>query len=252
MVEGYVLHSVPWRETSLIAEVFTQDEGRIGLVARGARRPRSALRGLLQPFQRLGLRYSQKGELRTLMSVEWLGIHGRGMLSGASLMAGFYVNELLLRLLQRQDPHTDLFQAYEMVLHHLGESSPVTEVCLRWFECRLLKSLGIAPDFSIAVQEHTVVPCYQLTPGEPIRPLVNRLSLNEPEHSMLLDHETLLTLARYDGCDNLKDCLGYGLKSTSTLKRALRLLLVHQLGTLPLFSREVAVDLHYLRDGVNS
>ncbi|MDA0876695.1 MAG: recombination protein O N-terminal domain-containing protein, partial [Proteobacteria bacterium] len=73
MVEGYVLHGVPWRETSLIAEVFTRDEGRLGLVARGARRPRSAMRGLLQPFQKLGLRYSHKGELRTLMAAEWLG-----------------------------------------------------------------------------------------------------------------------------------------------------------------------------------
>jgi DNA repair protein RecO (recombination protein O) len=168
MVEGYVLHGVPWRETSLIAEVFTRDEGRLGLVARGARRPRSAMRGLLQPFQKLGLRYSHKGELRTLMAAEWLGTQGRGMPAGASLMAGFYVNELLLRLLQRQDPHAELFQAYEMVLDHLCEPEPMTEVCLRWFECRLLRGLGIAPDFSVG-RETPAVSRFQLAPGESIR-----------------------------------------------------------------------------------
>ena len=247
MVEGYVLHGVPWRETSLIAEVFTRDEGRLGLVARGARRPRSAMRGLLQPFQKLGLRYSHKGELRTLMAAEWLGTQGRGMPARASLMAGFYVNELLLRLLQRQDPHAELFQAYEMVLDHLCEPEPMTEVCLRWFECRLLRGLGIAPDFSVG-RETPAVSRFQLAPGESIR-----LAAHEPEDGLLIDKETLATLARYDGYDDLKDCLqDSGLASYAALKRALRLLLAHQLGSVPLFSREAAVDLHYLRDGVIS
>ncbi|MGA1027677.1 MAG: DNA repair protein RecO [Burkholderiaceae bacterium] len=246
MVEGYVLHSVPWRETSLIAEVFTRDEGRVGLVARGARRPRSALRGLLQPFQKLGLRYSHKGDLRTLMGAEWLGTQGCGMPSGASLMAGFYVNELLLRLLQRQDPHSDLFLAYEMVLDHLSGPAPTTEVCLRWFECRLLRGLGIAPDFTAGLDDSTVLH-FQLAPGEPIG-----LSASEPEQGVLLDKETLETLARYDAYSELQECLRDGLKSNLAVKRALRLLLVHQLGSVPLFSREAAVDLHYLRDGVIS
>ena len=247
MVEGYVLHSVPWRETSLIAEVLTRDEGRVGLVARGARRPRSALRGLLQPFQKLGLRYSHKGDLRTLITAEWLGTPGRGMPSGASLMAGFYLNELLLRLLQRQDPHAELFQAYEMVLDHLCEPEPMTEVCLRWFECRLLRGLGLAPDFSVG-RKTPAVSRFQLAPGEPIR-----LAANEPDEGLSIDKETLATLARYDGYDDLKDCLqDSGLASHAALKRALRLLLVHQLGSVPLFSREAAVDLHYLRDGVIS
>ena len=246
MIEGYVLHSVPWRETSLIAEVFTLDEGRLGLVARGARRPRSALRGLLQPFQKLGLRYSDKGELRTLMAAEWLGTQGNGMPSGPSLMAGFYVNELLLRLLQRQDPHPDLFRAYEMVLNQLSEPEPMKEVCLRWFECRLLRDLGIAPDFSSGLQAVSNGR-YQLAPGEPIG-----LAVNEPERGILIDQETLISLARYDGHKDIKACIGDGLGSNAAIKRALRLLLVHQLGSAPLFSREAAVDLYYLRDGVIS
>src|SRR5512134_802589 len=84
---GFVLHSYPYKETSLIVEVFSRRFGRVGLLARGARRPRSAMRGVLLAFHPLRLTWTATAELGTLMSVEWGG--GQKMLSGIALMCGF-------------------------------------------------------------------------------------------------------------------------------------------------------------------
>src|SRR5437762_1362429 len=105
-----VLHSYPFRETSLVIEVFTRDFGRVALVARGARRPRSALRGVLLAFQPLLVSWSGKGELYTLIRAEWHGAYQP--LRGLSLICGFYLNELLLKLLPRHDAHERLFDTY--------------------------------------------------------------------------------------------------------------------------------------------
>ena len=107
---GYVLHSYPYKESSLIVEVFTRRHGRAGLLARGARRPRSAIRGMLLAFHPLGLSWSGSGELGTLRTVDWAGTHRAPV--GRGLMCGFYLNELLLRLVPRDDPHERLFDAY--------------------------------------------------------------------------------------------------------------------------------------------
>ena len=93
---GFVLHAYPYRETSLIVEAFTPDFGRIALVARGAKRPRSELRGLLQGFQPLLLSWSGQNELKTLLNAEWRG--GLPRVGGGALLCGFYLNELLLKL----------------------------------------------------------------------------------------------------------------------------------------------------------
>ena len=102
----FILHSYPYRETSLIVEVFSQNFGRLPLVARGARRPRSAVRGLLMAFQPLHLSWFGKAELRTLHSAEWQG--GQPQLQGMALMCGFYLNELLLKLLHARRPPREL------------------------------------------------------------------------------------------------------------------------------------------------
>ncbi|MBC7945178.1 MAG: DNA repair protein RecO [Burkholderiales bacterium] len=138
---AFVLHSYPFRETSLVAEIFARDAGRIALVARGARRPKSALRGSLLAFQPLALSWFGKNELRTLHRAEWLG--GLPMLHGEALICGFYLNELLLKLLARDDPHPLLFDTYRDALQELagaGEYAPI----LRRFEKRLLQELGYA------------------------------------------------------------------------------------------------------------
>ena len=139
---GFVLHAYPYKETSLVVEVFSRAYGRIGLLARGARRPRSAMRGVLLAFHPLRLTWTSSAELGTLISAEWSG--GPGALAGTGLMCGFYLNELLLRLLPREDPHENLFDAYAAALESLyvGKGQPAV---LRSFERRLLAELGYAP-----------------------------------------------------------------------------------------------------------
>jgi DNA repair protein RecO (recombination protein O) len=143
---GYVLHAYPYKETSLIVEVFSRRFGRVGLLARGARRPRSTMRGVLLAFHPLRLTWSASAELGTLMSVEWSG--GQKSLAGTSLMCGFYINELLLRLLPRDDPHEALFDAYAAALTRLsmsGSRAAAHSAILRGFERRMLAELGYAP-----------------------------------------------------------------------------------------------------------
>lgn len=138
---GYVLHTYPYKETSLIVEAFTRRFGRVALLARGARRPRSALRGVLLSFHPLRLSWSGASDLATLIGAEWAG--GTPLLGGRGLMCGFYVNELLLKLLPRDDPHEALFDVYAEALG--GLASGDVPAVLRAFEKRLLGELGYAP-----------------------------------------------------------------------------------------------------------
>jgi DNA repair protein RecO (recombination protein O) len=138
---AFVLHSYPFKETSLIVELFTRDFGRIAAVARGARRPRSVLRGVLLGFQPLLVSWSGKGEVQTLMRAEWAGPYHP--LNGLALLCGFYVNELLLKLLPRHDSHEQLFEAYAATLQALHEGAEASAT-LRAFEQALLRELGYA------------------------------------------------------------------------------------------------------------
>ncbi len=139
--QAFVLHSHPYRETSLLLETFTRPYGRVTMVARGARRPRSALRGLLLSFQPLTLGWFGKGEVRTLSRAEWNG--GQALLAGEALLCGFYMNELLLRLLPREDAHEVLFGRYQQALLALSRREASASV-LRSFEKALLAELGYA------------------------------------------------------------------------------------------------------------
>ena len=143
---GYVLHTYAYMETSLIVETFTRAHGRVSVLARGARRPRSAMRGVLLSFHPLRLSWSGSGELGNLISAEWSGDvqPSFSFLSGRALMCGFYVNELLLRLLPRDDAHEALFDVYGEALRALSAGSEQSSV-LRSFEKRLLAELGYAP-----------------------------------------------------------------------------------------------------------
>src|SRR5471030_1162613 len=138
---AFVLHTYPYKETSLIVEAFSRGQGRTALIAKGARRPRSAMRGVLHAFQPLKLTWAGSGEMNTLVSAEWQG--GMPFLRGFGLMCGFYVNELILRLLPRDDAHEKLFDAYSESLEMLGRGEPTAAV-LRRFEKRLLAELGYA------------------------------------------------------------------------------------------------------------
>lgn len=136
--EGYVLHGRPYRETSLLLEVVTAHHGRLGLIARGARRGRGGQAGALQPFHRLQLRWSSRGELHTLTGAEELA---RDQLSAAALPAGLYLNELLMRLLTRHEDCHDIYSAYVRALEHMAAGAAL-EPTLRDFELDLLDGLG--------------------------------------------------------------------------------------------------------------
>jgi DNA repair protein RecO (recombination protein O) len=134
----FVLHTYPFRETSLIVEAFSRDFGRVALLARGARRPRSVMRGLLLAFQPLEIAWAGKGEVQTLMKAEWQG--GQPLLTGRALFCGYYLNELLMHLLPREDAHERLFSVYADTLRRFSEQ--LRESDLRRFERALLQELG--------------------------------------------------------------------------------------------------------------
>jgi|SRR5215469_3513954 len=138
LTPGYLLHQHAWRETSRILEIWSREQGRIGLVARGVRRPRSPHRSLLQSFAPLLLSWTQRTELGNLTGAESGG--SPIPLRGRPLMAAFYMNELLLRLLPRQDSHPVLYDRYAVTLRALIEPKPAA--ALRLFEKHLLDALG--------------------------------------------------------------------------------------------------------------
>lgn len=145
---GFVLHRYDWSESSLIVEVFTREHGRIALVAKGAKRPSSNFRPVLLPLQPLHLGFGGDAEIRTLKSAEWVG--GQVMPTGDALLSGFYLNELLLRLLARDDPHPQLFDAYADAVAVLASGhAEALEPALRGFELLLLREVGLLPALDV-------------------------------------------------------------------------------------------------------
>ncbi len=151
-----ILHQRPYRETSLLLEVFSRDYGRIGLVANGARRPKSRLRALLQPLREVILSWQIRGELGTLRMAE--ACSREPVLAGDALYAGFYMNELLMRLCVRADPHPELYDTYRVALTRLAELQPPGLV-LRLFEKDLLESIGYGLQLQLETQS-----------GQPVNP----------------------------------------------------------------------------------
>lgn len=141
---AYVLHRYDWSESSLIIEVFTRHHGRLALVAKGAKRPSSNFRPVLLPLQPLRLSFGGDAEIRTLKAAEWVG--GQVMPTGDALLSGYYANELLLRLLAREDPHPRLFDAYAQAVGVLAsEHGEALQPALRAFELLLLRDAGLLP-----------------------------------------------------------------------------------------------------------
>jgi len=139
---AYLLHATPWRETSLVVQAFARDYGSLALVAKGAKRPYSVLRPVLSAFQPLSLSWSGTGEVKTLTRAEVAGLRP---LAGSALMSAWYMNELLLRLLAREDAHPALFDAYDTALKQLAGGSRAAGA-LRRFEWTLLRETGYGLD----------------------------------------------------------------------------------------------------------
>ncbi len=177
-LSAYVLHSYDWSESSLIVDLFTRSQGRVVVVAKGAKRPTSNFRPMLLPFHPLTVWPSrghadEQGEVRSLRAVEW---SGGTPLPAAVLMSGFYLNELLLKGLARQDPHPGLFDAYADTLAALAAmQTPETDeaAALRAFELVLLRELGLLPELdSTTSGAEQLVPTrrYTLRPEAGITP----------------------------------------------------------------------------------
>ncbi|MEQ6342266.1 MAG: DNA repair protein RecO [Gammaproteobacteria bacterium] len=233
---AYVLHSKPYRDTSLLIEAFTPEFGRIGLVARGARAAKSRMRGLLQLFRPLLISWVGQGDLVTLVAAEE---HGRTpSLSGPALLSGFYLNELLLRLLHRHDPHPAMFHIYHAALCGLAgqvDGGVHLQQTLRTFEKHLLQEIGYG-----LVLDHDVITGSSIEVDGKYRYHLEKgpIQLAGPEVEkgvgISIQGRSLIALAQND--------LGDASVLRET-KRLLREALAVHLGPKPLRSRELYGEL---------
>jgi len=228
---GYVLHTYPYMETSLIVEAFARRFGRVALLARGARRPRSAMRGVLLSFHPLRLSWSGSAELSNLRAAEWSG--ALPPLAGQGLMCGFYLNELLLRLLPREDPHEALFDAYGVSLELLSTGKSFSET-LRRFEKRLLAEVGYAPLLERDAASGAPIDPSRRYAYEPDR---GPMPLNNSSSELSVSGQTLLDVAADD----------YARPQTRDEARALmRMLIGRRLHGQALHTRSVLMELNDL------
>lgn len=224
---AYVIHSRPYRDSSALLDVFTAEFGRISLVARGARRQsrRGSHAGLLQPFTPLLVTFSGRLELKTLVAVE--PAPDRCVLSGDRLFSGLYVNELLVRLLHRNDAHPSLFASYSATLQALAGSAP-TDTVLRRFEMDLLDELGYRLELEVAGAN-----------GQRVEE--SGWYRYDPEYG-LLSYENVanISTSAISGADLLAMARGeFGGSAAAGAKKLLREALAVHLGGKPLRSREL-------------
>lgn len=225
---GFVLHTYPFKETSVVAEIFTRGHGRVALIARGARRPASSLRGLVQPFTPLLLSWFGKHELKTLHAAEWQG--GINAPQGRGLMCGFYLNELLLRMLARGDPHEALYDRYLETLGMLAGERADFERILRRFEKNLLADIGYGATFDLEADTRAPIRADVRYVYQPERGAVR--AVDQP--GCPVSGRTLLDLAadRFDDPATLAEA-----------KVLMRSLINHTLGAKPLYTRQLLREL---------
>ncbi|WP_296949860.1 DNA repair protein RecO [uncultured Massilia sp.] len=228
---AFVLHSYPYKETSLIVDMFTRDHGRIGVVAKGAKRPLSKLRGVLQTFQPLSISFSGKSELRTLIDAEWVG--GMLPIEKTALLCGFYLNELLVKLLARDDAHPALFNHYVSTLNELAHGEPA-QIALRKFERALLKETGVAADLTRCSASRAPVQPDGMYVVDPERGARTAAAV---ESWPVVSGQTLMDMEREDYADP---------QTQAQSKQLMRFLLAHHLGGAPLNTRQILIDLMQL------
>ncbi|QPF72767.1 DNA repair protein RecO [Roseateles sp. DAIF2] len=242
--QAFVLHHYDWSETSLVLDLFTREQGRMAVVAKGAKRPYSQLRAVLLPFQRIQVSLSKPvrgeggesaAEVVTLRGAEWVG--GNTLPAGAALFSGYYLNELLLKFLARQDPHPALFDAYAQTLARLDE------VALRAFELCLLAEVGLLPDLSVSTTTQAPLDAQRLYALSPEAGVVAGSDAAAPAFSgaalvglqAALLHGSMAALRQ--ACESAQ---------LPPLRQALRGLLQYHLGHKPLRTRQVLLDVQKL------
>ena len=226
----YVLHTYPFKETSLVAELFSKQFGRVAMVAKGARRPRSAVRGQLQAFQMFAATWSGKNELKTLHSLEWAD--GLVSLQGEALICGFYLNELLLRLLPREDAHEALFDYYQTTIKTLAKGQDLA-THLRRFELKLLQEMG----YAVPLREDENGEAVQSDKAYRYEAEYGASSLKATKNGVQLNGKTLLDMANDDYST---------VQTQQQSKQLMRYLLAHYLGDKPLHTRQLLIDLQGL------
>jgi DNA repair protein RecO (recombination protein O) len=228
---GFVLHSYPYKETSLLIDVFSRDHGRVILVAKGAKRPHSQLRNALQTFQPLSMNWSGKSEIRTLSSAEWVG--GMLPLEKSALLCGFYLNELLVKFLLRNEPYPILFDQYVSTLNQLAHNEPAP-IVLRKFELGLLRASGLVGDItfcSATKKKVTKDVFYVIDPAHGVRPAQAKEKM---PHVL---GQTLLDMHNGEYLDTATQMQS---------KMLMRFLLAHHLHGIPLNTRQILIDLQKL------
>jgi DNA repair protein RecO (recombination protein O) len=251
-----VLHRYDWSESSLILEVLTRNHGRIALVAKGAKKPSSNFRPILLPLQPLHLAFGGDAEIRTLRSSEWMG--GHVMPTGEALMAGYYLNELLIRLLARDDPHPTLFDAYALTVHIIAqefrkeavdtasvgtEGQRVLEVALRAFELMLLREIGFLPSLqsqTANLADLQAETSYVLVPEGGLR------VAHAEDRSSLTGTQWLSLQAAMDSIEPFSQLLQACSSCLQPLKTQLRTLLHYHCGVTTLKTRQMMMDLQNL------
>lgn len=221
---AFVLQSWNWKETSLLVEFFTLHHGKVVAVARGAKRPGSHFRGLLTPFSPLKIGFSGQNEVKNLLRAQWLG--GFFPIEGDALFSAFYVNELLVRLLAREDDMSELFASYVRVLEKLADAESNHEVALRTFELELMESLG----YGLPV---TGEPWYW--DGEELKPWNE--DLIETNRHLVIPSEMIRKL--HDRDFRSKETLIFA-------KQLMRRMITHYAGDKPLNTRRIFEELKRL------
>ncbi len=243
---SFVLHSYDWSESSLILEVFCRRQGRVALVAKGAKKPSSNFRPVLLPLQPLLLTYSLAGDgtadIHTLKGAEWVG--GHVMPTGDALLSGLYLNELLLRLLARADPHAALFDAYAGVVRVLAsEHGDALEPVLRSFELLLLREIGLLPGLDVQTMTFEALqPAarYTLVPEGGLR------ASSAADRAGLLGHQWATLQRALDDAATYTATLRACAPVATELKPQLRALLQYHCGSPMLRTRQLMIDLQAL------
>ncbi len=229
---AFILHHRPFRDTSQILDVLSREHGKLSLVARGSRGPKSRLRGVLRPFMPLEMSWVQRSDLGTLTGAE---MHGAPLrLSGDALLSGYYVNELLLHFLHRHDPQPEIFDIYVRAIEALGAAEEVAP-CLRQFEIELLGALGYALNLDHEANSHEPL---QAELSYEYRFEQGAVSVARSEGQLVFSGALLTAIAeqRFEEPDVLR-----------AANRLLRDVIGFHLGGKELKSRKVLVDLHRQR-----
>jgi len=239
---AYVLHRYDWSESSLILEVFTRHHGRIALVAKGAKKPSSSFRPVLLPLQAIQVAYGGDADIRTLKSAEWVG--GHVMPTGDALLSGYYLNELLLKLLAREDPHPQLFDAYAASVRVMAtEPGELLQASLRVFELLLLREIGLLPSLNcqtLNMSDLDQARDYCLVPEGGLR-----LAHRDDRHA-LTGAQWLSLQNALDGNSPFTDTLRLSLDMLTPLRTQLRTLLNYHCGVGTLKTRQMMIDIQSL------